>query len=137
MIELDAYALNEIDKTYNLLRHNYPLGLSAFENTHKNIVRLQIIKNKNKIKNYEANYKQVNSQNEWENAQKIFTQESRDLNNSLLTNYGCYVYDIPFQKLTYDGKMVSATYRVWQHFCVSYCDVEDLDYLYYASVREN
>lgn len=137
LIELDAYALNEIDKTYNLLRHNYPLGLSAFENTHKNMVRLQIINHENEIKNYEANYKQVNSQNEWENAQKIFTQESRDLNNSLLTNYGCYVYDIPFQKLTYDGKMVSATYRVWQHFCVSYCDVEDLDYLYYPSAREN
>ena len=137
LIELDAYALNEIDKTYNLLRHNYPLGLSAFENTHKNMVRLQIINHENEIKNYEANYKQVNSQNEWENAQKIFTQESRDLNNSLLTNYGCYVYDIPFQKLTYDGKMASATYRVWQHFCVSYCDVEDLDYLYYPSAREN
>ena len=55
LIELDVYALNEIDKTYNLLRHNYPLGLSAFENTHKNMVRLQIINHENEIKNYEAN----------------------------------------------------------------------------------
>lgn len=50
LIELDVYALNEIDKTYNLLRHNYPLGLSAFENTHKNMVRLQIINHENEIK---------------------------------------------------------------------------------------
>lgn len=101
------------------------------------MVRLQIINHENEIKIYETNYKQINSQNEWENAQKTFTQESRDLNNSLLTNYGCYVYDIPFQKLAYDGKMVSDTYRVWQHFCESYCDVEGLDYSYYPSVREN
>ena len=86
------------------------------------MARLQIIDHENDIKIYEDNYKQVESQNEWENAQKAFTQESRNLNN-LLTNYGCYVYDIPFKKLTYDGKMVPATYRVWQHFCESYCDV--------------
>lgn len=61
LIELDAYALNEIDKAYGLLRHNYPLGLSALENLHKNMVRLQIINHKNEIKIYEANYKQVNS----------------------------------------------------------------------------
>lgn len=33
--------------------------------------------------------------------------------------------------------MVSATYRVWQYFCESYCDVEGLDYSYYPSAREN
>lgn len=136
LAELDSYANTEIDSAYNSLKRKYPLGLNAFEDIYQSMARLQIIDHENDIKAYEDNYRQVKTQNEWESAQKAFTQESRDLNN-LLANYGCYVYDIPFKKLTYDGKMVPATYRVWQHFCESYCDVEDLDYSYYPSVREN
>lgn len=136
LAELDSYANTEIDSVYNSLKRKYPLGLNAFEDIYKSMARLQIIDHENDIKVYEDNYRQVKSQNEWESAQKAFTQESRNLNN-LLTNYGCYVYDIPFKKLTYDGKMVPATYRVWQHFCESYCDVEDLDYSYYPNVRKN
>lgn len=136
LAELDSYANTEIDSVYNSLKRKYPLGLNAFEDINKSMARLQIIDHENDIKVYEDNYRQVKSQNEWESAQKAFTQESRNLNN-LLTNYGCYVYDIPFKKLTYDGKMVPATYRVWQHFCESYCDVQYLDYSYYPSVREN
>lgn len=136
LAEFDSYANTEIDSVYDSLKRKYPLGLNAFENIYKSMARLQIIDHENDIKICEDNYRQVERQNEWENAQKAFTQESRNLNN-LLTNFGCYVYDIPFKKLTYDGNMVPATYRVWQHFCESYCDVEDLDYSYYPSVRKN
>ena len=136
LAEFDSYANTEIDSVYDSLKRKYPLGLNAFENIYKSMARLQIIDHENDIKICEDNYRQVERQYEWENAQKAFTQESRNLNN-LLTNFGCYVYDIPFKKLTYDGNMVPATYRVWQHFCESYCDVEDLDYSYYPSVRKN
>ena len=91
LAEFDSYANTEIDSVYDSLKRKYPLGLNAFENIYKSMARLQIIDHENDIKICEDNYRQVERQNEWENAQKAFTQESRNLNN-LLTNFGCYVY---------------------------------------------
>lgn len=137
LTELDRFAKSEIDREYNALRLKYSNGLNSYENSHRYMSRFQLISHENDIKTYDANFTKANSYTKWENEQKDFAKECRDLRDSKLSSYGCYVYTIPFDKFTLDGKTTRGTYRVWQMFCESFCDVEGLDYQYYSSVRDN
>lgn len=128
--------LDSAKKKYIELTQKYPIGLPAFVQYNsfddgKNSASLsleEIVECEHEISIFEEKVPLIKSYEKWINDQKSFAAYCRGIHNEIFSNWGCYYYDlsIPSPSFTETPKMIQ--YRIWQHFCESYCADASLDY---------
>ncbi len=125
--QLDAYIIDYIDKEYKRIKSLFPNGIKVYEHRYS-VNKENIIANEDKISTLEPQAVKFLSLQDWEKHQEEYTKYSRSIH---LENFGCYVYDIPFETITPEGNPKKGNYRVWQHFCESYfCEpVSDSEFI--------
>lgn len=133
LTDLDRFITQQLDIEYVKIRGRYPNGLKLFEQKVSSD-KQRIIDNEQRISSLEQIAKEYSTLSQWEELQQEYTQFSRSIKPE---NFGCYVYDIPFETIDLSGNHKSAPYKVWQHFCESYYPGNDIelipDYSYLAT----
>ena len=113
---LSQFRKNEINKEYLRLKRLYPKGVEIYERDFSRD-KEYIIKNEERISKFQVNAERYSSLKEWEKGQKEYAEYCRSINPK---DFGCYVYDIPFDVISADGSAKKGTFRVWQHFCEAF-----------------
>lgn len=141
----EIITLDKALKKYELLKEKYPLGLPAFEafNSYddgKNSAGPtieEIVECESEIKIFEENAIKNRLYGDIESSQKAFSSKCRSLKNTVFPNWGCYIYKIPFKKISPNGKFSRGEFSVWQLFCDSYSEPDDVDISYFPSWQKN
>lgn len=55
----------------------------------------------------------------------------------ILSDYGCYIYEIPFEILKVNGEKGSGPYKVWNLFNSGYSEVDGVDLSYFPTYKSN
>lgn len=127
----------ETEREYDEIAKSYPNGLNKWKKQYPSTTKDGIVRNRQKIKDYEQASNKAKEFDAWEKEQKEFTKKCRDLVDESLPNFGCYPYELPFRKTDEDGKSIDGKYLVWQSFAGSYCLESDLDYADYKNIKSN
>lgn len=144
-VDFKERLINDIDRVKNLedakkkyieLQNNYPLGLPAFESYYsyddgKNSAELsleEVIECESEIAIFEQKATVIQFYKNWVKDQEQFASYCRELHDEIINNWGCYYYEIPIQCPSYSNASKIFSYRLWQHFCESYCSDVTLDY---------
>ena len=121
---------------YNMIRANYPDGLTCWEKEHPSASILLIVSNIREIIDFDKRQKEFLITEEWEKAQTAFSKLCRS-KKSTTSHSGCYFYNINFQKTDYKGESIKGEYRIWQFFFSEFCTANDLDYTHFRRIQEN
>lgn len=138
--EKELIMLEKMARKYNDLYKKYPNGIKAIESQFcfgeiQSDIKVHVVNaGAKKLYQLELKYGKVKAQEEWEKAQKEFTQFCR---KNLISGWGCYFYKLDFPILTYDGETRQGEYKIWQFFCESFCCDQSLDYSHFGKIEEH
>lgn len=113
----------------------YPYGLTKWKQERKLYSHEAIIEHEKEIRFLEEYHNKASDYNKWEKEQSEFTQKCRDIGHQLMPNFGCYNYNIPFEKYDDNNRPKKGKYLVWQFFANSYCLENDLDYSHFEYIK--
>lgn len=134
LTDLDRFITQQLDIEYVKIRGRYPNGLKLFEQKVSSD-KQRIFDNEQRISSLELIAKEYTTLSQWEERQSEYTKFCRSINPE---NFGCYVYDIPFETIDLSGNHKPASYRVWQHFCESYYPGNDIELIpHYSYLSTN
>lgn len=77
---------------------------------------------------YDKLIKNAQAYEAWENQQRDFSQESLELREDVFPKFGCYRYQIEWEKTDRNGNCQDGDFMVWQFFAYSVSLEHDLDY---------
>jgi hypothetical protein len=120
----------EINLRYYRIKKAYPDGLKKWQHNNLSLRwdTTEIVSNEEKIKYYDKVVKESREYDEWEKEQSEFTKKCREIGPGLMTSFGYYKYNIPFDRHNDNDNPIKGKYLVWQFFADSYCLENDLDY---------
>ena len=124
------------ESDYRDIASKYPKGLAKWEKENTRTSKEATIANRRKIIDYEKIINATEEYNKWEKEQAEFSQKCRNLFPKKISDFGWYIYNIPFKKKDEDGCEVEGKYSVWQAFAGSYCLEEDLDYIDFEYIAQ-
>ena len=133
----ELWKKEELNLRYDIIKKTYPDGLKKWQ--HNNILRWdtpEIVSNEEKIKYYDKVVKESWEYDKWEKEQSEFTKKCRDIGPELMPNFGCYKYNIPFNRHDDNDEPSKGKYLVWQFFAGAYCLEDDLDYTYFDYIKQ-
>ncbi len=116
--EIIIHKIDEIQKLdvaqrkYNQLKKKYPRGLPALERYYtyddgKNSADLsiyEIVEREDEICLFEKSADEASFYEKWIHSQEEYAAECRKLVPKILSDYGCYIYEIPFEILKVNGE---------------------------------
>lgn len=128
--------LDSAKKKYIELQQKYPIGLPAFVQYNsyddgKNSASLsleEIVECEDEISVFEEKVPQIKKYEKWRDEQNSFAAYCRGIHDDIFGNWGCYYYDLSIPSPYFTEKPKMLQYRIWQHFCESYCVDDSLDY---------
>lgn len=132
----DVKRLESAKKKYIELKNKYPLGLPAFESYYsyddgKNSAELsfeEVIECESEIAIFEQKASIIQFYTNWVKDQEQFASYCRELHDEIVNDWGCYNYGLSISCPSYSNGSKKFNYRIWQHFCESYCSDPTLDY---------
>lgn len=136
-IERQEIRRREIARKNSEIATTYPNGLKHWKELNPRKTREDVIVCEDEIKRYEVLYQECQNGNNWEREQTLFTNQSYNLSSKLMSNFGRYVYTIPFEKTNADGQKIAGVYKVWQHFSNELCLDDNLDYSLFPHMKSN
>lgn len=149
--EIIIHKIDEIQKLdvaqrkYNQLKKKYPKGLPALERYYtyddgKNSADLsiyEIVEREDEICLFEKSADEASFYEKWIHSQEEYAAECRKLMPKILSDYGCYIYEIPFEILKVNGEKGSGPYKVWNLFNSGYSEVDGVDLSYFPTYKSN
>jgi len=119
----------ELKRHYDAIKKKYPNGVSIFEKIYSGSkIKEKVISSEDIVAKYEKYHMESSFYTSWEKDHKVFSQSSRNKNNEYFKNWGCYYYDAKQLGVDERGDSKVFTFRIWQHFCESFCRDTSLDY---------
>lgn len=135
--ESEIQRLQSDISNYYRLKQKYPYAIQVYSQKYRNSSVIESVLSsipEEKYQILEKLHKKVCEFNLWEKKQDEFTKDSR---HATLDDWGCYCYELKFEKPDEDGTTKKGHFLLWQHFEESYCDNMDLDYSYYPSAKKH
>ena len=135
--ESEIQRLQSDISNYNRLKQKYPYAVQVYTEKHKfsSVIERTISSiPEEKYEVLEKLHIRACVYDSWEKKQDEFTKVSR---HAKLDNWGCYSYELNFEKPNEDGTIKKGHFLLWQHFEESYCSNMDLDYSYYPSAKKH
>jgi len=132
--------LANFQRDFELSQKDYPLGTAEWlriNQAHTPLNETLLEKfwhERTTIKEYDQIKKNEKTLTEWKTEQNAFSDHCRNLKDSQLKNFGCYVYNI---NIAYKGANTSKAFALWQHFSYSFCKEDDLDYSNFNHIKRN
>ena len=132
--------LANFQRDFEQSQKEYPLGTAEWLRLNQAQLPLnptlleKFWQERTKIKEYDQIKKDEKTLTEWKTEQNAFSDHCRNLKDSQLKNFGCYVYNIT---ISYKGAKTSKAFALWQHFAHSFCKEDDLDYSNFNHIKRN
>ncbi len=98
-----------------------------YELKHGPIIYSPIVEELNK----HENLKKAKEYDTWEKEQREFSLKTVKSANSILSNWGCYSYNVEYERINKFGEKYNGKHIFIQFFCASTCLEEDLDYTHF------
>lgn len=138
---------HEIGVEYDKLYTKYPNGIEGYRDSHQIVddnlccvfvpSKEEIVSlGENKLHELELLSKTIKRNNQWIKDQSDFANRCRSLHDKYFENWGCYCYDLVIDTPSYHDNPSRKDYRIWQHFCDSYCSDMSLNYVYNPKQKE-
>lgn len=132
---------HEIALEYNKLYIKYPNAIDEYKDSHQTIddnlccvfvpTKEEIVNlGEDKLRELEDLSKVVRRNRKWIKEQREFANRCRSLHDEALNGWGVYYYDLIIENPSFRTYPNKDNYRVWEHFCDSYCADSSLDYTY-------
>lgn len=128
----------ELNEKYLSLKHKYPHGIATFEKRYiGSRLKEDVISNEMTLDKYEKYFHECDFYQTWNEAHKKFTQQSRNLSEECFKTWGCYTYDVIEVGSDEVGTSQKFSFKIWEHFCESFCRNATLDYSTRKNVKLN
>ena len=134
--EYDAIKKRELEQTaqFNELVNKYPHGIERLKKEQPNATSRELIKAEGTIKKYENDYLDYVRIKQWYDAQLEFSKCSR---RSIIEKCGCQFFEFSYYGIDINGDEIEYRFPVWQHYLVSFCNDDSLDYTWAPRLQEN
>lgn len=104
------------------IRNDNPQGFLFYTKTKKkeSFSSLDILRDKHFIEQYQKFAQDAEVYIEWEKRQEEYAGHYYGIVKEVYGNSGRYVYDIPYNRITDEGKYVNSKFKIWQSFSYSF-----------------
>lgn len=116
-----------IKKKAFLIKRTYVNGFFKYCNMTKNPIPtdFDIVRDKKRIIAYQRYYEQRKIYIGWEDSQNVFCREYYNICKKARESDGRYFYQIKYNQINEDGKLVESEFKIWQGFVSSFCVYRD------------
>lgn len=132
---------------YNTLYTKYPNGITGYRESHQIIddnlcevfypSKEEIVNlGEKKLAELEDLANNIKKNKAWIDEQAKSAQFSRNIHDEIFPNWGCYLYNLDIEYQTFSKEPNRNKYRIWEHFCSSYCSEPNLDYTYFKTLEK-
>lgn len=132
----ESWKKRKEDKTAaEKIRKEYTEGFKRFEKNcgQEKLTNRLIVRNKNRIAEYQKQFDKASAFNNWETSQNDFGTKAWQLIKDNRPQDGRYFYMVPYKRPAEDGTLLESEFKIWQGFCSSFSpfrtDIQDEQHL--------